>query len=250
MAAVEKSPEEFEKDFEELKERCQVLFEADPSQAHTDASLRRFIRAFIEVDVAFKQLLKCNKWRHEYQVTSLTPDDPDIAEEMATGKVHILRNRDNKGRQQGQVSKCSCKLLRFQDNKGRPVVYVAARKHNAYDRDLTKLLKFFVYILESACKKCNESVIDNLLLIFDLKSFTLSSMDYQFVQNIIRLFSRNYPERLGACLIINSPLIFSGCWSVIRPWLNEVTASKVTFVGSEVELCQYINPDALPPYDS
>jgi hypothetical protein len=28
----------------------------------------------------------------------LTPDDPDIAEEMATGKVHILRCRDNKGR--------------------------------------------------------------------------------------------------------------------------------------------------------
>lgn len=229
MAAVQKTPEEFEKDFEELKERCQILFDADPSQAHSDASLRRFLRAFIDVDVAFKQLLKCNKWRHEYQVTSLSPDDPDIAEEMATGKVHILRNRDN---------------------KGRPVVYVAARKHNAYERDLNKLLKFFVYILESACKKCNESVIDNLLLIFDLKGFTLSSMDYQFVQNIIRLFSRNYPERLGACLIINSPLIFSGCWAVIRPWLNDVTASKVTFVGSEEELCQYINPDALPPDDS
>ena len=67
-------------------------------QAHTDASLRRFLRAFVDVDVAFKQLLKCNKWRREYKVTTLSPEDPDVAEEMATGKVHILRNRDNKGR--------------------------------------------------------------------------------------------------------------------------------------------------------
>ena len=67
-------------------------------QAHTDASLRRFLRAFIDVDVAFKQLLKCNKWRREYKVTTLSPEDPDVAEEMATGKVHILRDRDNKGR--------------------------------------------------------------------------------------------------------------------------------------------------------
>ena len=67
-------------------------------QAHTDASLRRFLRAFVDVDVAFKQLLKCNKWRREFKVTSLSPDDPDVAEEMATGKVHILRCRDNKGR--------------------------------------------------------------------------------------------------------------------------------------------------------
>ena len=67
-------------------------------QAHTDASLRRFLRAFIDVDVAFKQLLKCNKWRREYKVATLSPEDPDVAEEMATGKVHILRNRDNKGR--------------------------------------------------------------------------------------------------------------------------------------------------------
>lgn len=229
MAANEKSAEEFEADFTELKERCQILFEADPSQAHTDASLRRFLRAFVDVDVAFKQLLKCNKWRREYNVEALSPNDPDIAQELACGKVHILRNRDN---------------------KGRPVVYVAVRKHNAYDRDADRLKKFLVYILESACKKCDENVIDSLLLVFDLKGFSMGCMDYQFVKNLIWLLSRNYPERLGACLIINSSLIFSGCWSVIRPWLNEVTASKVTFVSDEEELCRYINPDALPPDDS
>lgn len=67
-------------------------------QAHSDASLKRFLRAFTDVDVTMKQLLKCNKWRREYGVDSLSPDDPDITAEMTTGKVHILRNRDNKGR--------------------------------------------------------------------------------------------------------------------------------------------------------
>ena len=31
----------------------------------------------------------------------------------------------------------------------RPVVYVAARKHNTYERDIDKLKKFLVYILVS-----------------------------------------------------------------------------------------------------
>ncbi|XP_071087390.1 uncharacterized protein [Haliotis cracherodii] len=217
-----------EKDFEELKDRCKILFEADPSQAHTDSSLRRFLKAFGDVDVAFKQLLKCNKWRREFGVAKLTPEDEDVMNELAAGKVHILRQRDS---------------------KGRPVVHVAARKHNVYERDIDKFTRFIVYILETACKKCNEDVIDSLCIIFDLKGFTLSCMDYQFIKNLIWLLSKNYPERLGICLIINSPMMFSGCWAAIRPWLNDVTASKVRFVADDLDLCKFVHPDALPPDD-
>ncbi|XP_041360134.1 CRAL-TRIO domain-containing protein C3H8.02-like [Gigantopelta aegis] len=228
MAENGSTDEVEEKDFKELKERCKIIFEADPSQTHTDSSLRRFLRAFGDVDPAFKQLLKCNKWRHEYGVENLSPDDDDILREISIGKIHILRNRDS---------------------QGRPVIYVIARKHNVYERDIDKFTKFIVYILETACKKCNEEIIDNLCIIFDLKNFSLSCMDYQFIKNLIWLLSKYYPERLGICLIINSPMMFSGCWAIIRPWLNEVTARKVTFVSDIQQLCQYIHPDALPPDD-
>lgn len=213
-----------EEAFRELKGRCQPLFEGDPSQAHSDASLLRYLRAFRDVDSAFVALLKYNKWRREYGVDSLSPNDPDIQSEMATGKIRLLPHRDL---------------------KGRPLLYIAARKHNAYDRDIDKITKFIVYMLELVCKKCDEDVIDNLCIVFDLKEFSMGNMDYQFVKNLIWLLSKYYPERLGVCLIINAPMIFYGCWPVIKPLLNEVTASKVTFVNSD-QLIEYMHPDIIP----
>lgn len=67
-------------------------------QFQTDASLRRFLRAFHTADEAFKMLIKCNKWRNEYGVLRLTEEDEDIKEEMMTGKAILLRHRDFLGR--------------------------------------------------------------------------------------------------------------------------------------------------------
>jgi hypothetical protein len=76
----------------------------------------------------------------------------------------------------------------------------------------------FLLIQEEACKKCFEEVVDNLCIVFDLKEFGLSCMDYQMIKNLIWLLSRHYPERLGVCLVLNAPALFSGCWTVIKGW--------------------------------
>lgn len=68
------------------------------TQAHSDASLRRFLRAFGTADLACKNLLKSNKWRQEFGVESLSPEDKDIQEELISRKITILRPRDTKGR--------------------------------------------------------------------------------------------------------------------------------------------------------
>ncbi|CAG5126336.1 unnamed protein product, partial [Candidula unifasciata] len=222
MSSEQISPEaagkQFENDFQELKERCQPIFAADPSQ--------RFLRGYVTADAAFTAIIKYNKWRKDYNVDNLSTDDPDIMSELAKGTVHILRNRDK---------------------KNRPILYVAVRKHLASDRDLDKLTKFTVYMLEQTFKKLNEEIVDTICIVFDLRKFTLANMDYQFVKRLVWLLGKYYPERLGICLIYGAPMVFQGCWAVIRPWLNEVTASKVTFVGTEEQLCQYLNPDCLPP---
>ncbi|KAK2147248.1 hypothetical protein LSH36_562g01013 [Paralvinella palmiformis] len=225
MAQNGNNPETTEEDFKELKSRCQLLFNADPAQTLDDNALKRFLRAFKNVDAAFTAIVKCNNWRRDFGVQALGPDDEDIREELITRKITVLRHRDI---------------------KGRPIIYVSAKRHNANDRDINKVTKFIVYILENACKRCCPDVIDNMCLVFDLKDFSMNNMDYQFVKNLIWLLSKYYPERLGVCLVINAPRMFTGCWSVIRPWLNDVTASKVTFVSNEQDLCQYLIPDMLP----
>lgn len=46
-------------------------------------------------------------------------------------------------------------------------------------------------------------------------------------------------------ILYNRPWIFNGCWYIIKPWIDPVTASKVTFVN-EKELKQIIPPASLP----
>lgn len=213
--------------FEDLKARIKLIAEADPDQYQNDFALKRYLRAFGTVDKAFQAILKTNKWRREYEVSQLNVDHPIIKKHLDENKIKVLRHRDM---------------------QGRPVLYIPAKDHNARERDIDELTKFFVYCLEEACKKCYEEVIDNLCIVFDLKDFGLSSMDYELVKNLIWLLSRHYPERLGVCLIINAPTLFSGCWAVIKGWLDEKTASKVTFVSSESELCTYLIPEILPDY--
>ncbi|XP_028158038.1 uncharacterized protein LOC135073189 [Ostrinia nubilalis] len=212
-----------ESDLKELKDRMNLIVSADPAQYHNDYSLRRYLRAFKTVDQAFQAIIKTNKWRGEYGVADLQNDKELI--EKYSDKARVLRHRDI---------------------VGRPIVYIPAKNHSSSDRNIDELTKFIVYCLEDASKRCFEEVVDNLCIVFDLNNFTLSCMDYQVLKNLIWLLSRHYPERLGVCLIINAPTFFSGCWAVIKGWLDENTAGKVTFVSSEMDLCRYLIPDILP----
>ncbi|XP_059619340.1 uncharacterized protein LOC132263549 [Phlebotomus argentipes] len=209
-------------DLKALKERMQLISEADPTQYHNDFSLKRYLRAFKTVDAAFQAVLKTNKWKETYGVKDL--------EQSAA-----IQNNLNKAR-----------VLNHRDITGRPVIYIPAKNHNTSERDIDELTKFIVFCLEKACQKCFEEVTDNLCIVFDLAEFSTSCMDYQLVKNLIWLLSKHYPERLGACLIMNSPTIFSTIWPVIRGWLDENTSGKVFFVNSEEELCKYLIPDILP----
>lgn len=219
------SPSTPEAQFQDLKSRMKLISEADPEQYHNDFSLKRYLRAFGSADSAFQAILKTNKWRKDYGVAELNPEHPAVKKNLEANKARVLKHRDM---------------------QGRPVVYIPAKNHNVSERDIDELTKFIVYCLEDACKRCFEEVIDNLCIVFDLKDFGLNCMDYQLIKNLIWLLSRHYPERLGVCLIINSSTIFSGCWAVIKGWLDEKTAGKVTFVSSEADLCNYLIPDILP----
>ncbi|KAJ8931300.1 hypothetical protein NQ314_015801 [Rhamnusium bicolor] len=182
-----------EADLNELKNRMKLIVDADPSQYHNDFSLKRYLRAFKTVDDAFKAILKTNKWKIEYGVNELNPDVPVVKKNLDANKARVLRHRDM---------------------QGRPVIYIPAKNHNATNRDIDELTKFIVYCLEEACKKCFEEVVDNLCIVFDLKDFGVTCMDYQLVKNLI--------------------------------WLDENTTSKVKFVNSEDQLCRYLIPDILP----
>jgi CRAL/TRIO domain len=55
----------------------------------------------------------------------------------------------------------------------------------------------------------------------------------------------HYPEYMGKFYIINALWLFSGVWTVIKPWLDEVTVAKITILGKDMLLAQ-IPKETLP----
>ncbi len=57
---------------------------------------------------------------------------------------------------------------------------------------------------------------------------------------------KNYPERLGQMIIINSPSSLAYAWSMISKWLDPVTQQKIRFLRGPDE---YI-PELLSSIDA
>ena len=57
-----------------------------------------------------------------------------------------------------------------------------------------------------------------------------------------------YPESMGKFYIINAPYLFSTIWTVIKPWLDEVTVKKIQFMstGHKEVLLKQIPAENLP----
>jgi CRAL/TRIO domain len=76
--------------------------------------------------------------------------------------------------------------------------------------------------------------VETFCTIMDLQGVSLSNFyrvkDY--VMATASLGQNRYPEIMGKFYIINAPWAFSAVWTMIKPWLDEVTVSKIDIVGS------------------
>lgn len=69
-----------------------------------------------------------------------------------------------------------------------------------------------------------------------------------FVLKAARISQDYYPECMGKFYIINAPYLFAAVWAIIKPWLDEVTASKIQFMstGHKEVLLNQIPAENLP----
>jgi len=133
---------------------------------------------------------------------------------------------------------------------------VQVRLHDASSRNLEEAHKFLIYAMEYG-KKLLVPPQEKVTLIFDMTDFGLRNMDYAITKLLLECFQKYYPESLAHALILNSPWIFWGCWKMIKPWIDPVTAAKVIFVDTkqlleyipiENLLVEYGGPDTEPIY--
>ena len=109
---------------------------------------------------------------------------------------------------------------------------------------------------ELALAKCEEAsikfnkYIGKQTIIMDMKgmSFWPRAGGVAVFKRILMIDSKYYPETLNKHFIINAPWVFTGVWSMIRPWLDPVTAAKISVMGKNYlpSLLEHIDASQIP----
>lgn len=101
-----------------------------------------------------------------------------------------------------------------------------------------------------ACSRKVGSLLETCCTIMDLKGVTITKVPsvYSYVRQASVVSQNYYPERLGKMYLINAPWGFSTVWSVVKGWLDPVTAKKIHILGSgyKSELLQQVPAENLP----
>ncbi|EMD31791.1 hypothetical protein CERSUDRAFT_119365 [Gelatoporia subvermispora B] len=191
-----------------------------------DATLLRFLRARkFDVEKAKQMLIACEQWRKDFGVEDITKNF-DFKEKAEVDKYYpqFYHKMDKDGRpiyieRLGKLDIKALYAITTQERQLQRLVY-------EYEKFLTERLP--------ACSKAVGHPVETSCTILDLQNVSLSQFyrvkDY--VMAAASIGQDRYPECMGKFYIINSPWAFSTVWSLIKPWLDEVTVSKIDILGS------------------
>ncbi|EGO04178.1 hypothetical protein SERLA73DRAFT_173602 [Serpula lacrymans var. lacrymans S7.3] len=207
-----------------------------------DATLLRFLRARkFDVPKAKAMLLAQEQWRKDFGVDDIVKNFTfDEKEELDKIYPQFYHKMDKDGRP------IYIERLGYLDIK---------RLHEitSKERQLQRLVFEYEKFVDERLPACSKAVghpVETSCTILDLHNVSLTNFyrvkDY--VSEAASIGQDRYPERMGKFYIINAPWAFSGVWQLIKPWLDEVTVSKIDILGSgyKDKLLAQIPPENLP----
>jgi hypothetical protein len=191
-----------------------------------DATLLRFLRARrFDVPKAKAMILAAEQWRKDFKVDDIV-------------KNFVFT-------EQKEVDKFYPQYYHKMDKDGRPVYIqrlgkldvTALNAVTTQERQLQRIvLEYEKFLTERlpACSKAIGHPVETSCTILDLAGVSITSFyrvkDYVF--QAAGIGQDRYPECMGKFYIVNAPWTFSTVWSIIKPWLDEVTVAKIDIVGS------------------
>ena len=102
-----------------------------------------------------------------------------------------------------------------------------------------------IHVLESALR-VSIAEEQRLTIVVDLNGFTMSNLDVEAATLLINMLQTNYPDTMGATMVINAPFLFSSIYSLIQPLLSPITASKVLLLGDAACLLDHVEEHLVP----
>lgn len=102
------------------------------------------------------------------------------------------------------------------------------------------------------CSRLAGIEVKAIVSIIDLKGISMTDLMstnlLDMVKWSIKLFQEYYPELVHKCFIVNTPMMFSGFWTVVKPLFTSRTQSTIQVCSGNgaTELKSHIAPEHIP----
>ncbi|CAL8998623.1 unnamed protein product [Prunus brigantina] len=202
---------------EEVDEPLKNTFE-NVHQGYPDETFMRFLKARdLNVGKAHKMLIDCLQWRIQSEIDNILakPIIPtDLYRAVRDSQLMGLSGYSKEGL---PVIAVGLGLSTF--DKASVNYYVQSHIQMNEYRDRV--------VLPSATKKYGQ-YIGTCVKVLDMTGLRLSALNQIKLLTVISTIDDlNYPEKTDTYFVVNVPYIFSACWKVVKPLLQERTRRKI-----------------------
>lgn len=210
-------------------------------QGYLNETLMRFLKAREgNVAKAHKMLVDCLKWRVQNEIDNILAKPivpPELYRSVRNSQLIGLSGYSKEGL---PVFALGVGLSTY--DKASVNYYVQSHIQINEYRDRV--------ILPSASKKYGRP-ITTCVKVLDMTGLKLSALSQIKLLTIISTIDDlNYPEKTNTYYIVNAPYIFSACWKVVKPLLQERTRKKVQVLpgSGRDELLKIMDYASLPHF--
>ncbi|KAM0063729.1 putative CRAL-TRIO lipid binding domain, CRAL/TRIO domain, CRAL/TRIO domain superfamily [Helianthus debilis subsp. tardiflorus] len=231
---------QFQNSIQSLDDQLQNTFE-NLHQGYPVEALVRFLKARDgNIPKAHQMLVDCLEWRIQNEIDDIL-SKPIVPVDFYRG----VRDSQLIG-------------MSGYTKEGRPVFTVGVGL-STYDKaSIHYYVQSHIQINEyrdriicpAATKKYGQH-IGTCIKILDMTGLTISQLSQLKLLTVISsIDDLNYPEMTDIYYIVNAPFIFSACWKVVKPLLQERTRKKVQVLSGcgKDELLKIMDYDSLPHF--
>ncbi|CAF1736594.1 hypothetical protein HID58_086480 [Brassica napus] len=236
----EQAVDEFQELIDKVEEPLKTTFK-NVHQGYLRETLIRFLKARDwNLIKAHTMLVECLRWRVDNQIDSILSKPIVPSELYRDVRDSQLIGMSGYTREGLPVFAIGVGLSTF--DKASVHYYVQSHIQINEYRDRV--------LLPSVSKK-NGGPITTCVKVLDMTGLKLSALSQiKLVTIISTIDDLNYPEKTNTYYVVNAPYIFSACWKVVKPLLQERTRKKVHVLSGcgKDELLKIMDYTSLPHF--
>ncbi|KAI3417052.1 CRAL-TRIO domain-containing protein [Psidium guajava] len=210
-------------------------------QGYPTETLVRFLKAREwNVPKAYEMLVNCLKWRIENEIDTILANPITPVELYRAVRDSQLIGLSGYSKEGFPVIAIGVGLSTYDKASGNKYVQSHIQMNEYRDR----------VVLPQATKK-HGRYIGTCIKVLDMTGLRLSALNQiKLLSNIASVDDLNYPEKTETYYIVNPPRIFSACWKVVKPLLQERTRRKIQVLHGcpRDELLKIMDYSSLPHF--